>query len=150
VLLLIESYASRLTSEGLAVAVVPVFTDALATKTFDKNIVSDGIMPMAIAISNNNRFGVDVYGNSIELIVKGENIRPVSREKTVCESSNTHYPLRKCVFRATFLSPASPSTPLMPIPWTISMTRTSESRQESELGNCGICKSAGRKLRESA
>ena len=82
-LLLIESYASRLTSEGLAVAVVPVFTDALATKTFDKNIVSDGIMPMAIAISNNNRFGVDVYGNSIELIVKGDHIRPVSREKTV-------------------------------------------------------------------
>jgi len=80
----IESYASRLTSEGLTVAVVPMFTDALAAKTFDKkDIVSSGIMPVAIVISNNNGFAVDVSGDSIELLVKGDHIRPVRPEQAI-------------------------------------------------------------------
>jgi len=80
----IESYPSRLTSEGLTVAVDPMFTDALAAKAFDKkDMVTNGIMPVAIIFTNTNGFTVEVEGSSIELIVKGEHIRPVSPEQAV-------------------------------------------------------------------
>jgi hypothetical protein len=80
----IESYPSRLTSEGLTVAVDPMFTDALAAKAFDKkDIVASGIMPLAIIISNSNSFAVEIDGASIELLVKGDRIRPVSPEQAV-------------------------------------------------------------------
>jgi len=80
----IESYPSRLTSEGLTVAVEPMFTDALAAKAFDKkDIVTSGIMPLAIIISNKNGFAVEVRGSSIELIVKRDRILPVGPEEAV-------------------------------------------------------------------
>ena len=78
----IESYPSRLTSEGLTVAVDPMFTDAIAARAFDKkDIVERGIMPLAIIILNSNGFAVEVAAGPIELLVRGIHIRPVSPEK---------------------------------------------------------------------
>jgi hypothetical protein len=80
----IESYPCRLTSEGLTVAVGPLFTDALAAKVFDKkDIVTRGILPAAIIVSNNNDFPVEVNGTSIELLVNGERILPVDPDKAI-------------------------------------------------------------------
>jgi len=82
----IESYPSKLTSEGLTVAVEPMFTDALAAKAFDKKaIVTSGIMPLAGIISNNNGFPVKVEGGSIELLVREDRIRPVSPEEAITQ-----------------------------------------------------------------
>ncbi len=65
-------------------AIDPMFTDALAAKAFDKkDIVASGIMPVAIIISNSNGFAVDMYGETIELLVKGEHIRPISPEQAI-------------------------------------------------------------------
>jgi hypothetical protein len=64
-----DSYASRLTSEGLTIAVEPLFRDDLAAVVFDKNdIVTRGIIPLAVAIFNGNDFPVRVDAESIELI----------------------------------------------------------------------------------
>jgi hypothetical protein len=61
-----------------------MFTDALAAKAFDKkDIVTNGIMPVAVVIQNDNGFAVEVEGGSIELLVKGDRIRPVSPEEAV-------------------------------------------------------------------
>ena len=80
----IESYPCRITSEGLTVAVEPMFTDALAAKAFDKkDIVARGIMPLTIVILNDNGFAVEVDGSSIELLVEGVRIRPVSPEQAI-------------------------------------------------------------------
>jgi hypothetical protein len=77
----IENYPSRLTSEGLAVAVNPMFADELAAKIFDKkDIIEPGIMPLAIVIFNSNDFAVDVEAEPIELIVIGERISSVGPE----------------------------------------------------------------------
>src|SRR5437773_11461533 len=57
----LESYPSRLTSEGVTIAVEPLFLDSLAAKVFDKNdMVTRGIMPVAILIFNENDFPVMV------------------------------------------------------------------------------------------
>ena len=64
-----ESYASRLTSEGVTIAVDPLFRDDLAAVVFDKNdLVTRGIIPLAVAIFNGNDFPVRVDAESIELI----------------------------------------------------------------------------------
>jgi hypothetical protein len=77
----IESYPSRLTSQGITVAVDPMFTDAIASKAFDKkDIVTRGIMPLAIIIFNSNGFAVEVKATSIELIIRGNRIFQVSPE----------------------------------------------------------------------
>ncbi len=64
-----DSYASRLTSEGLTIAVEPLFRDDLAAVVFDKNdIVTRGIIPLAVAIFNGNDFPVKVDADTAELI----------------------------------------------------------------------------------
>lgn len=75
----IENYPSKLTSEGLTVAVDPMFTDKLAAKVFDKkDVVKRGIMPLAIIIFNSNEFAVEVEAGPIELIGRGNRIQAVS------------------------------------------------------------------------
>jgi hypothetical protein len=52
-----DDYASRLTSEGVTIAVEPLFRDELAAVVFDKNdIVTRGIIPLAVVIFNGNDF----------------------------------------------------------------------------------------------
>jgi hypothetical protein len=74
-----ENYPASLTSEGVTIAVEPLFTDALAARVFDKpDMVTRGIMPLAILIFNDNDFPVEVDGLSIELIHESEHIRTLS------------------------------------------------------------------------
>jgi len=74
----IESYPARLVSEGVTIAVDPLFTDALAAQVFDKpDIVARGIMPLAIIIFNSNDFPIDVEGKSIELLQQEDRIHSV-------------------------------------------------------------------------
>jgi hypothetical protein len=71
-----DNYAASLTSEGVTIAVEPLFTDALAALAFDKkDIVTRGIMPLAIIIFNDNDYPVEVDGVSVELIHEDTHLR---------------------------------------------------------------------------
>lgn len=71
-----ETYPARLTSEGVTIAVEPLYADQLAAKVFDKNdMVTRGIMPLAVAIFNENDFPVMVEGTTAELIQGEDRIR---------------------------------------------------------------------------
>jgi hypothetical protein len=64
-----DSYPSRLTSEGVTIALEPLFRDDLAAAVFDKNdIVTRGIIPLAVVIFNDNDFPVRVDADTAELI----------------------------------------------------------------------------------
>jgi hypothetical protein len=79
-----ESYPARLTSEGVTIAAEPLFTDALAAQVFDKNdIVTRGIMPLAILIFNDNDFPVRVDGLPIELIFENEHLHTLMPNEVV-------------------------------------------------------------------
>jgi len=79
-----EDYPASLTSEGVTIAVEPLFTDALAARVFDKNdMVTRGIMPLAIVIFNDNDFPIEVDGLSIELIHDKDHIRTLSPNEVV-------------------------------------------------------------------
>jgi len=71
-----ENYPASLTSEGVTIAAEPLFSDALAARFFDKDdIVTRGIMPLAILIFNDNSFPIEIDGLSIELIQGDDHIR---------------------------------------------------------------------------
>jgi hypothetical protein len=75
----VESYPARLASEKVTIAVDPLYTDAAAGKVFDKkDIVTRGIMPLAIIVFNDNDFPVVVEGNTIELIQEDDHLRSLS------------------------------------------------------------------------
>jgi hypothetical protein len=79
-----ESYPASLTSEGVTIAVEPLFTDALAARVFDKDdIVTRGIMPLAIVIFNDNDFPVEVDALSVELIQEEDHIRTLTPKEAV-------------------------------------------------------------------
>ncbi|MBN1571195.1 MAG: hypothetical protein JXA73_25390 [Acidobacteria bacterium] len=79
-----ESYPASLTSEGVTIAVEPFFTDAMAARVFDKkDIVTRGIMPLAIVIFNDNDYAIEVDGLSIELIRDDDRIRTLTPAETV-------------------------------------------------------------------
>jgi hypothetical protein len=79
-----DSYAASLTSEGVTIAVEPLFTDALAAQVFDKNdMITRGIMPLAVIIFNNNDFAVEVDGMSAELINKDKHIQTMAPKEVV-------------------------------------------------------------------
>jgi len=72
----LQSYPSRLTSEGVTIAAEPLFRDDLAAQVFDKgDIVTRGIIPFAVAIFNDNDFPVQVDARSVELICGDERYR---------------------------------------------------------------------------
>jgi hypothetical protein len=74
-----ESYYASLTSEGVTIAVQPFLNDAQAAQVFDKNdIVTRGIMPLAIIIFNDNDYPVEVDCLSIELIRDEDRIRTLT------------------------------------------------------------------------
>jgi hypothetical protein len=79
-----NSYVASLTSEGVTIAVEPLYVDALAAQVFDKNdIVTRGIVPIAIAIFNDNDFSVEVDGSSIELISGNDHLHTLSPNEVV-------------------------------------------------------------------
>lgn len=79
-----ESYPARLTSEGVTIAVQPLFTDALAAKAFDKkDIVTRGIMPLEILIFNDNDYAIEVDGLSIDLICGKDHFKTLTPKEVV-------------------------------------------------------------------
>jgi hypothetical protein len=65
----IDTYPAKLTSEGITIAVDPLFTDALAAKVFDrKDMLARGVMPLGVIIFNSNDFPIEVEGPTVELI----------------------------------------------------------------------------------
>jgi len=79
-----ESYTASLTSEGVTIAVEPLFSDALAARVFDlDDMVTRGIMPLAIVIFNDNDFPVEVDGLSIQLIHDSDRIRTMYPNEVV-------------------------------------------------------------------
>lgn len=79
-----ETYPAKLTSEGVTIAVEPLFSDALAAQVFDKNdIVTRGIMPLAVAVFNDNDFAVEIDGMSIEIIHGRERLRTLTPNEVV-------------------------------------------------------------------
>jgi hypothetical protein len=79
-----DSYASRLTSEGVTIAVEPLFRDDLAAVVFDKNdIVTRGIIPLAVAIFNGNDFPVRVDAETAELINGDERLHTLQPAEVV-------------------------------------------------------------------
>ena len=81
-----DSYPARLTSEKVTIAAEPLILDARAAQVFDKNdMVTAGIMPLAIVIFNDNDFPVRVAADSIELIEEGEHLHSLSPGEAVSE-----------------------------------------------------------------
>ncbi len=79
-----ETYPASLTSEGVTIAVEPLFNDALAARVFDKtDMVTRGIMPLAVVIFNDNDFPVEVDALSIELIQDDDHIRTLAPKEAV-------------------------------------------------------------------
>ncbi len=65
----LQTYAAKLASEGVTIAVDPLYRDALAAQVFDKSdMVTRGIMPLGVIIFNDNDFPVMIRFSSIELI----------------------------------------------------------------------------------
>jgi hypothetical protein len=111
-----ESYRAVQTSQGVTIAVDPLFRDNLAAQVFDKNdIVSRGIMPVAIIVFNDNDHPVEINGNSIELIFGGEHIRTLPPDQFV---------------PALFKKGASKLGGLNPLPRGISVDTTTAEAQE--------------------
>ena len=79
-----ESYPAYLASEGVTIAVQPLYTDASAAKVFDRaDMITRGIMPLAIIIFNDNDFPVEVEGLSVELIHQDQRIRTLPPNEVV-------------------------------------------------------------------
>ena len=79
-----EHYPANLTSEGVTIAVQPLFTDELAARVFDKpDMITRGIMPLAVLIFNDNGFPVEVDGLTIELIHGSDHLKTLSPNEVV-------------------------------------------------------------------
>lgn len=69
----VDSYPARLASEGVTIAVDPLYTDALAAQVFDdRTIVFRAVMPLAVIIFNDNDYPVEVEAACIEVLAQGE------------------------------------------------------------------------------
>lgn len=72
----LETYPARQSSQGVTVAIDPLFRDPMAAQVFDKdNIVSMGIMPLAVVVFNDNDFAVQLNSATIELIQGDDHAR---------------------------------------------------------------------------
>jgi hypothetical protein len=76
------AYAATETSQGITIAVDPLYQDALAAQVFDKtDVVSRGIMPLGIVVFNDNDFPVQIDGDSIEWLQQDERARTLEPEQ---------------------------------------------------------------------
>jgi len=74
----IDTYPAKLASEGVTIAADPLFTDELAARVFDrKDMLTRGIMPVAVIISNGNDFPVEVEGPSVELTCGRDRVKSI-------------------------------------------------------------------------
>jgi hypothetical protein len=83
-----ESYPARLASEGVTIAVEPLYRDAMAGQVFDTDdMVTRGIMPLAIIIFNDNDFPVEIDGLSIELIHGNSRLKSMAGKEAAYRST---------------------------------------------------------------
>ncbi len=79
-----ELREAGLNSEGVTISAEPLFADALASRVFDKkDIVTRGIMPLALVIFNDNDYPVEVDVEYIALIHGEERHPALSPEEGV-------------------------------------------------------------------
>jgi hypothetical protein len=79
-----ENYQAVQTSQGLTIAADPLFRDNLASQVFDKtDIVTRGIMPVAVIVFNDNDFPVEINGASVELILDEQHLLTLAPEQFV-------------------------------------------------------------------
>jgi hypothetical protein len=79
-----EAYPARLSSEGVTIAVDPLFLDELAARVFDKSdIVSRGVVPVGVVIFNDNDFPVVVEGSAAELLAGTDRLRSLEPNEVV-------------------------------------------------------------------
>ncbi len=79
-----DTYRASLTSEGVTIAAEPLYTDPLAAQVFDKNdIITRGIMPLAVVIFNDNSFPIVVDGSAIQLICGEDRLRSIPVNEVV-------------------------------------------------------------------
>lgn len=72
----IEAYSSQQTNDGITIAAEPLYTNALAAKAFDrKDMLSRGVLPLALIVHNSNDFAVEVSGESVELLMDDERLQ---------------------------------------------------------------------------
>jgi hypothetical protein len=90
-----EGYPTRYASEGVTIAVEPLYRDAMAEQVFGTDdMVTRGIMPLAIIIFNDNDFPVEVDGLSIEIIQGKNRIKTLSsKEAAYCATKREKSPL---------------------------------------------------------
>jgi hypothetical protein len=79
-----DSYPSRLTSEGVTIAAEPLFRNDLAAAVFDNDdIVTRGIIPLAVVIFNDNDFPVRVDAETAEVINGDDRLRTLQPVEVV-------------------------------------------------------------------
>ena len=77
-----STYPAQLTSEKVTIAVEPLVSDKLAAEVFDKDdILSRGIMPLAVVIFNDNDFPISVEGATVELIRQQDHLHTLLPEE---------------------------------------------------------------------
>jgi hypothetical protein len=80
----LDSYPARQSSQGVTIAIDPLFRDPMAAMVFDKDdIVSRGIMPLAVVVFNDNDYAVQLNSATIELIQGDEHARTREPEEIV-------------------------------------------------------------------
>jgi hypothetical protein len=86
----LNTYPAHLVSEGVTIAVEPLFQDSMANQVFDKNdMIASGIMPVAVVIFNDNGFPVEVECKSIELILGDDHMHPLDPRDAVAQLSRS-------------------------------------------------------------
>jgi hypothetical protein len=80
----IESYPAQQTNDKVTIAAEPLYTNALAARVFDKkDVLSRGIMPLALVIRNDNDFAVELFAESIELVLEGQRLKTLDAMQTL-------------------------------------------------------------------
>jgi len=80
----LETYPARQSSQGVTIAIDPLFRDPMAAQVFDKDdIISRGIMPLAVVVFNDNDYPVQLNSATIELIQDDERTRTQEPDEVV-------------------------------------------------------------------
>ncbi len=79
-----ENYRAVQSSQGVTIALDPLFRDNLASQVFDKNdMITRGIMPVAVVAFNDNDFPIEINGESIELVMGRDRVRSFAPEQFI-------------------------------------------------------------------
>ncbi len=80
----VAAYPAQLTSERVTITVEPLYRNESAAAVFDsKDMVTRGIMPIAIGVFNENDYPVRVEADSIEMISGDEHVHTLAPGEVV-------------------------------------------------------------------